>query len=306
MDCQREDVEFHSDTAICRAWLYKAMDSGAGPRPCIVMAPGLGGTRDAGLEPYAQKFAKAGYEVLVFDYRHFGSSEGEPRQLFSVNRQLQDWANAIQYARGLKGVDAKRIALWGTSFSGGHVIVAAVKDGDIAAVSAQCPMMDALAALRAHARNAGFVAFMKLGMLGMLDQLGAMFRMPPVYVPLVAAPRELAVMCSPDSVPGYGAITPPLWRNQICARFAVTVNGYRPITFASRLSCPALIQVCTGDRLLPPAVTIKAARKIGAKAQLTQYDCSHFDIYVGKQYERASNEQIDFFDHVLSPDRSES
>jgi fermentation-respiration switch protein FrsA (DUF1100 family) len=268
------------------------------------MAHGLGGTRDAGLEPYAKKFASYGYVALLFDYRHFGGSDGEPRQLFSVKRQLQDWASAIGYARRLDGVDPKRIALWGTSFSGGHVIVAAAKDGCIAAVSAQCPMMDAFAASLNVIRYAGLAAFLKLGVFGMVDQLRAIFRTSPLYIPLIAPPGELAAMSSHDSASGYGAIVPPHWRNQICARYALTIAAYRPIACAKRLSCPVLIQVCLNDSLVPPRSAVATAQKIGAKAELKQYDCGHFDIYVGEYFERASEEQLAFFNRVLSPDGS--
>lgn len=111
---QRSDVEFSSQGITCRAWLYTPARPNASPTSCIVMAPGLGGTRDAGLEPYAHRFVNAGYFVLLFDYRHFGASDGEPRQLLSISRQLNDWAAAIVFARRQPGIDPRRIALWGT------------------------------------------------------------------------------------------------------------------------------------------------------------------------------------------------
>lgn len=300
MECQREDVEFYSGTAICHAWLYRPLTSSGGLRPCIMMAHGLGGTRDAGLEPYALKFADAGYAVLLFDYRHFGASDGEPRQLLSVKRQLKDWTSAIGYARSLPGIDPAKIALWGTSFSGGHVIVAAARDGRVAAVSAQGPMMDTIAATRSYLRTAGFFNFLKSGVLGGLDLIRAILGMSPIYVPLVGSPRKLAAMCSVDAVPGYGAITPPHWRNQICARYVLTMSGYRPIAHAAKLPCPALIQVCMQDNLVPASSAVATARKIGAQAELKQYECGHFDIYVGEYFERASNEQLAFFNRVLA------
>ena len=101
----------------------------AGRRPCVVLAHGFGGTVDSGLMPYAERFAAAGLDALAFDYRHFGASAGEPRQLVSVPRQLEDYAAAIAFARGLDGVDPDRIVVWGTSFSGGHVVEVAVADG---------------------------------------------------------------------------------------------------------------------------------------------------------------------------------
>jgi fermentation-respiration switch protein FrsA (DUF1100 family) len=108
-----------------------------GTRPCVVLAHGFGGTVDSGLLPYAERFAAAGLDALAFDYRHFGTSEGEPRQLLSIPAQLQDYACAIAFARTLPEVDPERIVVWGTSFSGGHVVAAAVADGRVAAAIAQ-------------------------------------------------------------------------------------------------------------------------------------------------------------------------
>jgi dipeptidyl aminopeptidase/acylaminoacyl peptidase len=133
----RRDITFASGGVACRAWLYTP--AGPRPAPLIVMAHGLAGTRRCGLEPFAEKFAAAGFFVLVFDYRRLGDSGGSPRQLINIRSELEDWAAAVACARGLPGVDAARIALWGTSLSGGHVVVAAARDGGIAAVSAQCP-----------------------------------------------------------------------------------------------------------------------------------------------------------------------
>ena len=138
-DFSRADVEFKSAGTTCRAWHYRPETAAADPTPCIVMAHGLGGTRDAGLEPYAERFAGAGFQVLLFDYRHFGASDGQPRQLLQVSRQLTDWRAAIDCARTLAGVDGDRIALWGSSFSGGHVATLAARESGIAAFAGSGP-----------------------------------------------------------------------------------------------------------------------------------------------------------------------
>src|ERR1019366_378617 len=97
--------------------------------------------------PFAQRFAEAGLDALAFDYRHFGASDGEPRQLLSIPSQLEDYAAAIAFARELPGVDPDRIAVWGSSYAGGHVVPVAVADGRVAAVISQVPAMDGVAAL---------------------------------------------------------------------------------------------------------------------------------------------------------------
>lgn len=297
---ERQDIEFSSHGTRCRAWLYRPADLAAGtPRPCIVMAHGLGGTRDAGLEPYARKFCEAGYFVLLFDYRHFGASDGEPRQLLSIGKQLDDWAAAIAHARSLPQVDAARIALWGSSFSGGHVIVAAARDGKVAAVSSQGPMMDGLAATLNMARYAGIGRVLKLAGYGLADQARGLLGMEPLYVPLVAAPGQFAAMSTEDAESGYRKITPGNWRNQMSARLALGLGTYRPIAYASRVPCPTLICVCKTDSVAPAEAAIATADRLGSRATLRRYDFGHFDIYVGAGFERSSGDQLEFFRKVL-------
>src|SRR5215831_12139521 len=85
---------------------------------------------------------------LVFDYRNFGASEGEPRQLLDIGMQLADWAAAVAHARTLDGIDHDRIGVWGTSFGGGHVITTAARVPGIKAAVAQCPFTDGVASVR--------------------------------------------------------------------------------------------------------------------------------------------------------------
>src|SRR3954471_13134199 len=133
---RREDIEFHSGEDECAAWLYRPEDDG--PHPIVVLAHGFGGVREARLWAYAERFAAAGLAALVFDYRHFGASAGQPRQLLDIQAQLADWRAAVSSARERFG----RVGLFGSSFGGGHVLEIAADDHEIAAVVAQCPMTD--------------------------------------------------------------------------------------------------------------------------------------------------------------------
>lgn len=296
---ERRDVAFASQGVRCRAWAYAPDESAARPAPCIVMAHGLGGTRDCALEPYAERFAQAGFFVLLFDYRHLGASDGEPRQLISIPRQLEDWAAAIAFARRIPGVDAGRIALWGSSFSGGHVVVAAARDAKVAAISAQCPMMDARASVRMIVYEIGWGAIARLGGAALADGLRALLRMHPYYVPLVAPPGQLAAMASHDAYEGMRAIVPAGWRNEVAARLFLTLPYYRPIRHAGAVKCPALIITSAKDSVVSPRAAEKVAQRMGDKAQLIVLPIGHFDIYSGEWFERASAAQVAFFDKAL-------
>ena len=68
----------------------------------IVMAHGFAGLRQFKLVQYAQRFAQAGYAVILFDYRYWGGSTGKPRELVSLSAQLDDWKTIVQYASNCK------------------------------------------------------------------------------------------------------------------------------------------------------------------------------------------------------------
>ena len=123
-------------------------------RPCVVMAHGIGATQDSGLHPFAEAFAAAGAEAITFDYRHFARSGGEPRQLVSIARQLEDYQSVVDHARRLPGVDPDRIFVWGVSLAGGHVIRVAARDERIAGVFALTPATRRTAGHRWHGARA--------------------------------------------------------------------------------------------------------------------------------------------------------
>ncbi|MES1926789.1 alpha/beta hydrolase [Salinisphaera sp. T31B1] len=302
---ERLDIDFVSQGTTCRAWFYRPRSDAfrhSDGVPCVVMAHGLGGTRDAGLTPYAERFADAGLAVFLFDYRHFGASDGEPRQLMSVRRQLHDWKVAISVARRQLDVDAERIALWGSSFSGGHVIAAAVADKRIAAVTAQGPLMDGLAAVLNLRAYAGTWHLLRLAWAGTRDAIANLAGADPYYIPIVGRPGTLAAMSSADAYDGYLAIVPDDWRNEIAARFALTLAFYRPGRRANRLACPVLIQICDEDSVAPTYAAEAAALHAGDRATERHYRIGHFDIYRGAGFRQSSADQLAFFAQHLSTD----
>lgn len=292
---RRLDVEFASGGQTCRAWWYMPE---AANGACIVMAHGLGGIRTAGLEPYARRFAEAGFAVLLFDYRHFGDSDGQPRQWVSVRQQLADWAAAIAFARGQPGIDPTAVALWGSSFSGGHVIAAAARDAGVAAVCSQGPMMDGLAATLNIVRYAGVGQVLGLALRGLHDVLNAWLGRDRIHFPLVGPPGTLATMTTPDAEPGYRRIAGPDWKNSICASFALGLAFYRPVAVAHRVRCPVLL-IVADDSVAPAAAAVRTARRIGARCEMHRLPIGHFDLYTGEGFERGTSLQLAFLRRVL-------
>jgi uncharacterized protein len=272
-----------------------------GRKPCVVLAHGLGGTVDSGLLPYAERFAAAGIDALAFDYRHFGTSDGEPRQLLSIPRQLEDYAAAIAFARSLDGVDPDRIVAWGSSYAGGHVVPVAVADGHVAAVVSQVPAMDGAVALSNIARYAGLGKIARLTLAGVRDLASALLGRPPVMVALVGPPGSVGAMTTPDAERGYRAIAGPSWRNEVAGRIVLRAGTYRPGLRADRLPCPILIQIADHDAIAPPKAARDAARRATGRAEVRTYPIGHFDIYRGEPFEQAISDQLDFLGRRLSP-----
>ncbi|MER6952403.1 alpha/beta hydrolase [Streptomyces sp. NPDC002623] len=296
----REDVTFESGGERCAAWLYPAKSPSS---PIVVLGHGLGAIREMRLDAFAQRFADAGYACLVFDYRNFGSSGGEPRQLLDIKRQLDDWAAAIGYARTVDGVDPERVVLWGTSFGGGHVIVAGARDRRVAAIISQCPFTDGQASVRA----ANPLGLAKATGLALRDAAGALLGRGPTMVATAGPPGSAALMATPDAEPGYLAIAPDgaPFRNEVAARFALHVGFHRPGRQAVNLGCPALFQLCESDSVAPAKAAEKDARK-APKGEVVTYPYGHFDIYVGAPFEHVVADQLAFLGrHVPVADRQE-
>ncbi|RHW24906.1 alpha/beta hydrolase [Nocardioides immobilis] len=290
------EIHFPSSGSRCAAWhLPGRTDTFAtdGGRPCVVMAHGFGGTRDTGLLAYAEGFAAAGLDVVLFDYRGFGASDGTPRQRVSYRHQRADYHAAIAAARALPGVDPGRIVLWGTSYSGGHVVPVAVRDGRTAAILALTPAMDGGAALLAIARRHPLM-LVPLVAHGLRDAVRAVLRRAPHHLPIVGAPGTTAMITAPGAVEGCQAMAGPTWRNEVCARAALEVAFNRPTRAASRVRTPMLVQVGENDAVAPPSAARAAARKAGRYAEVRTYPVDHFDVYDGDWQRQILADQIDF------------
>jgi pimeloyl-ACP methyl ester carboxylesterase len=294
---ERHDVTFPSQGETCAAWHLVGQGdelSGERGRPCVVMAHGVGGTRDSGLLPYAEAFAEAGMDVVLFDYRCFGDSTGEPRQLGYPSRHRDDYRAAVAFARGIEGVDPERIALWGTSWSGGHVVYVAAGDPRIAAAIAQNPDLDGVRTVLEIARYADPRHLLRNTAESLKDLAAAARGNAPHFFPVAAPHGEVAALSSDEALPGYESIAGPTWRNEISARCLVYELFNRPIRKMAELPCPILIQTAEGDSIAPPEAAKAAAWRAKGRAEVREYPCNHFDIYTGEWRDRAIADQIHF------------
>jgi cephalosporin-C deacetylase-like acetyl esterase len=152
----RKDIQFKTtDGTTLRGWHY--MPDGSGKHPTIILAHGFSGVKEMYLDKYAEAFAKHGFASIVYDNRNFGASDGEPRQEIDPWLQVRDYSDAITFALGLEQTDAARIGVWGSSYSGAHVLVVGAIDRRVHCVVSQVPLVSGFQGFRRLVR-ADFIA----------------------------------------------------------------------------------------------------------------------------------------------------
>jgi cephalosporin-C deacetylase-like acetyl esterase len=299
----RQDAPFYVEGSKISAWLYLPEES-LFPVPCIVMSQGFGGTKDCILERYALRFVESGYAVLAYDFRHFGTSEGEPRQLFDTLKQHDDLRAAISYVRGRSEIDPEKIVLWGTSASGGYGLTIAAEDKRVAAVIAQCPGIDHQADSELFFEREGLRFFMRLFVHAQRDKGRSRFGLSPHKFPIVGQPGTIAMLTAPGAYEGYANLVAESnsFVNETCARLLFMAHGLDPVEASKQAKCPVLFLVCEHDNLVSPDSYKRAAEALGENAKVVKYPIGHFDIYEGTYFENAINEKHEFLKKVFLPE----
>ena len=259
------------------AWLY--LPEGAGPHPVVVMAHGIGAIKSGGLAPFAERFCREGFAAVVFDYRQWGGSGGQPREVLSFPRQREDYRTVIGWAAAHPRIDARRVFAWGTSFAGMYIVELAISDGRLAGAIGQSPLVDAFAAARLASPARG----LRLLSVALLDRLGSIFGRPPLYLPGAGRPGELAVGVAKDALFGEMLMTPKdgtEWRNRVAARSLLSFSWRRPVRRAAEIRCPILLVVAEEDTMAPvdPAIRVTEEAPHG---ELYRSGGGHYDVYQG-------------------------
>lgn len=272
---------------------------------CIVMAGGTGVTKEPASDPFAPHFQSAGFSVLAFDFRRLGESGGSPRQVVRVDDQVDDYRAAIAFAATLPEVDPTRIAIWGFSLAGGHVLHLAAREPGLAAAIAQAPLADgpAIAPNAMRAMTAGAALRLQLRVAG--DVLGRRFlRRPPVLIPLAGPRGTVASITTPDGERGGQALDPDGryrdWDQTVAAASALRLAFYRPGRTASRIACPLLVVVFDDDQTVLTSPAVKAAQR-APLGELVRLDGDHYAAFE-RAHEATLDAEIDFLRrHVLEP-----
>ena len=297
----RQDVKFKSQGLNLAAWLYTPSDIKAGDkRPAIVMAHGFSAVKEMYLDKFAEQFAAAGFIVLVFDYRYFGDSEGEPRSQLFPNEQHEDYKNAITWISMQPNVNADRIGVWGSSYSGGHVLYLAAYDRRIKAVVAQVPLVNAMDNFRRLVRAdhfPGLVAWLAQ------DRVERYKTGKVNYLPVVGQPGQPSALPTPDSLDWFiktGQARAPNWKNQVTVESIEKALEYNPAAGIELISpTPLLIVVAENDTLTPTDLAIAAYERARQPKKLVVIPGAHFDAYTEPGFSYSAPPAVDWFKQNL-------
>jgi fermentation-respiration switch protein FrsA (DUF1100 family) len=291
----RRDIEFDAEGVILRGWFYTA-DGSSGAAPTIVMAHGFSAVKEMYLDKYAEAFAAAGLNALVFDNRNFGASDGEPRQEIDPWAQVRDYRHAITYATTLPEVDADRIGVWGSSYSGGHVLVVGAIDRRVKAVVSQVPLVSGHDNVRALVR-ADFLDGLRANFDA--DRTARFEGKEPAMLPVVDKdPLAPSALPTPDSYTWFTEtheLRAPSWRNEVTLRSVEMFTEYEPVSYVPYISpTPLLLLPAQNDVLTPTDLAIASYEKAREPKKLQILPGGHFDAYVAG-FEHSSVPARDWF-----------
>jgi hypothetical protein len=296
----RTDVEFDSDGVTLRGWYYRA--AGGGTAPTIVMCHGFAAVKEMYLDKYAEAFSAGGLNVLVYDNRNLGASDGQPRGEITPSDQIDDFRNAITYAETLEGTDRDRIGIWGSSYSGAHVLVVAALDRRVKCVSSQVPAVDGDANFRQLVR-ADFVGGARAGFD---EDRRARFRgEPPAMIDVVNEdPMAASALPTPDSYAwfiGTQELRAPSFVNSCTLRSVERFSEYQPGAYIRLIApTPLLMCVAADDVLTPTKIAVDGFQDAREPKKLVVLPGGHFDAYVDG-FEISSQIQLDWFiQHLLT------
>src|SRR5579883_463541 len=280
----RKDIEFNAEGIILRGWLY--LPTGVKQPPIVVMAHGYNCIKELYLDKYAELFAQAGIATLAYDNRNFGDSDGEPRQELDPWQQVRDYRNAITFAQQLSEIDPNRIGIWGTSYSGGHVLVVNAIDKRVKCVVSQVPTIS------------GYQTMLRRSRPDQWDELRHKFdadrkarfqNKPPTLVPMITTDiSSTASHASSDASDFFTGKTAPesdkwrfvKWRNEITLRSIEMYSEYEPGSYITRISpTPLLMIIGDNDVVSLTDLELEAYNRAHEPKKLVIIKGGHFAPY---------------------------
>ena len=208
--------------------------------------------------------------------------------------------DALGWLGGRAEVDAGRLGLWGSSFSGGEVLMLAAIDDRVRAAVVNVPfagfpdveygdtraVLEAIDAGLADGSLAAEAAASPMGPFSVVEEPGN------DLAPFLGHPESAAWFLD------VGAGT--TWRNEVTVAGAFgTDPPFDPGLAVAQLRCPVLFVVASGDRVAETHVAIAAYERAPEPKELLMLDGDHFALYSGESQVRAADAAAAWFARFL-------
>ncbi|MBI5957793.1 MAG: alpha/beta hydrolase, partial [Chloroflexi bacterium] len=245
-----------------------------------------------------ERFAAAGFVVLVFDYRHYGSSGGEPRNHLVPHDQQQDIRNAVTWLRAQPEVDPDRVGGWGVSLGGSHMLAAGAYDRRLKAVVSVATGLNMLEAMMGRA---GLQDFLKM-LNGDRDRR-FVTRETATYIPAVSMPGQGGAMAFPEAYEFYTEAmntVAPTYDNRISLESMEYLIADRSAEAVPLIAPTALLMIHGEKDVIPPAAVRAVFERAGEPKKLIVLDCLHTDLYTREPWvTQAADASIEWFKRYL-------
>ena len=293
----RKDITFTSKGLRCSGWLYVPDDLKTDAKaPAIVMATGFTGVKEAVLPDFATQFVNAGFVTLVFDYRYFGDSEGEPRSQNFPLELVEDCRNAITWVSDQPEVDSQRIGIWGTSYGGGLVLYVGTYDRRVKAVVSQVPF--ALSPEQRRAVNPE--NYDKMSRILLRDRIERYKTGVVNYMKVVAPEGEPCVLHGKEAYEEYMAMKQPNWRNQVTLESLEKMREFDPAGMVHMISPTALLFIPVEKDIFCPLDVVKEIYERAREPKaITVLPIRHFETYSEPWLSKAASAAINWFKKYL-------
>jgi fermentation-respiration switch protein FrsA (DUF1100 family) len=299
----REDIEFRTEDGLTlRGWRY-APDGVDGPAPLVVMSHGYSAVKEMYLDDFAEHFAAGGLGVLVYDNRNLGASDGTPRGEIDPWQQIRDYRTAITWAATQPWTDPERIGIWGSSYSGAHVLVVAALDRRVRCVVSQVPLVSGLANARRLIRADVFAG---LRQMFDADRAARYAGKEPETIQVVwdNEPTEPCALPTEDSHDFFlGPILEraTAWRNEVTLRSVEMFIEYEPGAYIADVApTPLMMVVAAKDHLTVVDLALEYFERARQPKELLVLPGGHFEAYVRPAFDENAPAQLSWFRQHLT------
>lgn len=299
LDGSSEPIEFRLDGDLIRGTFYLPHRA-AKELPVVVLAHGWGMVAGGDLEDYAAAIVNAGLAALTFDFRNLGKSEGFPRQEIDPYRQVEDFRAAISYVRTRPEIDRDRVGIWGSSYSGGHVLYVAAVDKRVKCVVSQVPT---ISGFKAAQRRASGEKASRLRAALEADREARFAGAAPATIRTVDKDPTAAVAYPEADSYEYmssEAARCDGWVNEITLRSLELARTYEPGVYIKRIApAPLLMIAATDDALTPTDLQQDAFNEAHHPKRLMLVPGGHYAVY-REHFDKTSAAAAQWFsEHLL-------